>query len=299
MNTVKFTRFSGPVPTVEELRDFYHVPREKIPNDRPYVWYMFVHSSDGKGSFKEQDHPQPIIGMSGPGIALSHLRGKHLIAAGSETDYRALQFLWASADAILGGRKIIDTEPDLIWQPTQPDLLEYRQDVLGKKKPPIQVVLTGRGLTKDVLGYKIFNSEDVQTIIATSQVGYDVMRGRGVDDLPVTVGVYGDERVDLHRLLKDLRSKYNVKFLDLQGGPRVAGQFLTGQMIDEERFTRAPGVVGPLNSKGEQRPGPYEGMGFSPDRMPLENLAALGNYGSHLFFRDLLNYDLLKQGGTQ
>lgn len=286
MNFREFTAAKIPIPEMEE---FYQIPKD-IPSDRPWVWYMFVHSADGKGSFKEpgDERYSMAVRLSGPGIA-----GAHLSLPGAPADYRLLQYGWATADAVLGGTGIIAAEPKLIWRPTQQDLVEYREQN-GKGRAPVQVVMTGRGLSRDVLGYDMFTSKEVTTLIATSKQGYDAMKEHGVDDLPVQVEVFGDTLVDIPSMLKRLRTHYDVEILDLQGGPRLADQFLKLKLIDDYRTTRSPLIVGSQNSKGEQRPGVFEGPGFGLDNPPLTEILAVRAFGNHLYFREKFNYELFK-----
>ena len=118
------------------------------------------------------------------------------------------------------------------------------------------------------------------------------MRLFGVDDLPAKVETFGDKRVDFSQLLKRLRSGYDVEILDLQGGPSVATQFLQQQLIDEQRTTRSPVLIGAQNSEGESRPGMYEGAGFGLDNPVLVEPMDMARFGNHLFLRERLNYGL-------
>lgn len=34
----------------EEMSEFFRIDGREIPEDRPYVWYMFVMTADGIGS---------------------------------------------------------------------------------------------------------------------------------------------------------------------------------------------------------------------------------------------------------
>lgn len=288
-----YKEFTSTNPSIEEMEDFFSIPKEHIPKDRPYIWFMAVKSRDGRLSFKEFDYKNPAIGLSGPGIALAHLREVTPIAAGSLLDFRFLQYGWAVADAVIGGSGIIRAEPKNSWTVSLKDLIEYRTNVLKKNKNPIQVVLTAKGLERDLLTSPIFNSKDITSIIATSKEGADAM-GDYIGSISSKVEVFGDKRVDINKMLLRLRQHYGVRLVDFQGGGKIANEFRRLGLIDEARITDSPVSIGSLNSRGETRPGLFEGEGSSPDNVVLHDNIALGKYGSYFFIRDRLVYSLLK-----
>jgi len=62
------------------------------------------------------------------------------IGAGGLTDNRALQYGWATADAVLGGAGILRDNPAASWYPRDKDL----QDLLTKRnRKPVRAVVTG------------------------------------------------------------------------------------------------------------------------------------------------------------
>src|SRR3989442_2137533 len=77
----------------------------------------------------------------GSEIALRHLKDNP-IAAGGLTDNRALQYGWATADAVLGGAGILRDNSAASWYPRDKDL----QDLLTKRnRKPVRAVVTGSG----------------------------------------------------------------------------------------------------------------------------------------------------------
>ena len=213
----------GDIP-IREMTEFYRIREPDIPRNRPYVWSMFVLTADGIGSFKERGYHDGNIGLGGPGIAGKHLYGKADEMAGVRGDYRLLQFGWAVADAILGDSGIIKAETRLIWQAVQEDLIEYRKKVLEKPNPPVQIVMTGRGLSEKELGYRIFNTQGIRTIIATSEKGLESMEPYA-GNVKAEFETFGKERVDIPSMLTRLRKDYGIKLLDLQGGSSLMGEF--------------------------------------------------------------------------
>jgi len=276
-----------PVP-IAEMQDFYSI--ESVPQTRPYVWYMFVMSSDGIGSFLEEDHADPSIGMSGKGIALKHLTDKTEIAAGSAADYRLLQFGWANADAVVGGAGLIRATPKLIWRATQQDLVRFRQEVLSKREDPLQVILTANGFSSDELKYPIFNGD--RTLIATSDKGLAEMEN-DLENTSAHIKSFGTDRVNVQELLTYVRKHHGVRLLDLQGGPKLAYDFFNAQSVDEFRITVSPMIAGGLNSAGNPRLTPVTGS-FQPEKVPLLQVIKRRNYKDYLFSRYRLDYELFK-----
>ncbi|MDI6720859.1 MAG: dihydrofolate reductase family protein [Candidatus Aenigmarchaeota archaeon] len=276
-------KFSGYEGTVEEFANFYRIDEKMIPRNRPYSWYMAVVSADGFMSFREKGG-DPLIFAGGKGIAGGH-RADEKGMEGAITDYRALEFGWVYADAILGSAEIIRQEPEQEWNATSPDFLQYRKNVLKKYNLPIRVVVTGRG---DInMKEPIFNSDAYKTLILTSEKGKEAIEqqvaGLDVDPLKNTkLYVYGEKIVeDFTDAFKMLRHDWNVRILDIQGGPRLAGQILFSKLIDELHLTRSPLIIGSLNSEGKPRPTLFEGVSFDPYNSPLREKINETRSGGH------------------
>lgn len=282
--------FSSKSPGIPEMAEFYKIGAVRKA-DLPYLWYMFVATADGIGSLKEEDYGDRSIGLSGAGIALRQFRDKNPDAIGAYVDWGLLQYGWAVADAVLGGSGILKAEKNVTWMPEQ-RFLDYRRS-LGKGEP-LRVVVTGRGFDAEEMRYPIFKQNGFRTLVATSKMGMErmesEMRSMPEQDRPrVEIKAFGDERVDLASMLKYLRRERDIKKVDFEGGPDLAGQLLKARLIDEYRLTTSPAIAGSLNSKGLQRPGPFKGS-FSPDELPVMELLKIGLYGSHTFNRYKFRY---------
>lgn len=242
------------------------------------------HDSRRDRLLKEASYPDKSIGLSGPGLALAHMKDKRPEAVGAYADWRLLQYGWAAADALASGSGVLKAEPGLTWMPADRDLITYMSE-----KNPLRVLITGNGFSAEELGYKVFRPEGFRTLVATSQRGYEKIQ-QEMSRMPeaqrpqAEFRTFGDKRVDFKELLRVLRQEYDVRTLDLQGGPDIAGQFFKEGLVDEFRLTVSPAVAGYMNSAGEQRPGPVKAS-FGPEELRTMGLVAVGHSGSHLFLR--------------
>ena len=284
MRKIIYKEFTLPI-SIEDMKQFYTIEEKKIPRSRPYVWYMFVMSADGVGSLKEENYHDKGIGLSGPGLALKQFRDTRPEARGAYADWRLLQYGWAIADAVASGSGVLKAEPNLTWMPVDPDLSEYRTALA--KELPLRVLITGNGFSAKEMSYPVFRPEGFRTLVATSERGYERMQNEmaSVKEEPTAeFKTFGSDRVDFAEMLRILRKEYNVKLLDLQGGPDIAGQFFEQGLVDEYRLTASPAIAGSINSEGKQRPGPVK-TGFGPESIVTMELVGLGVSGSHTFHR--------------
>jgi len=274
--------FEDPKVSVDQLSEFYKV------EGSPHTYLMFVTTIDGIAVPLEPGQ------RGGSEIALRHLKDNP-IAAGGLTDNRALQYGWATADAVLGGAGILRDNPAATWYPRDKDL----QDLLTKgNRKPVRAVVTGRGEVD--LKHPVFNpkKDEWQPVIFTTKKGEEKLRSQskrlqvqGLNPLQLTkTHAIGDTRVDLTKAVGVLRKEYRTKLLDIQGGPILAGGAVKAMLVDELRLTVSPQVMGDLNSEERRRPGFVTGIHFGLEDSPLAELEAIGVSGSHIFLRYLMNY---------
>jgi len=274
--------FEDPNVTMDQLAEFYKV------EGSPHTYLMFVTTIDGVAVPLEPGQ------RGGSEIALRHLKGNP-IAAGGLTDNRALQYGWASADAVLGGAGILRDNPNATWYPRDHDLQGLLMKRSGK---PVRAVVTGRG---DVdLKHPVFNpkNEEWHPVIFTTRKGDERLkdqakqlgaRGHRALDIIKTYPI-GDTSVDLGKAIGILRKDYKANLLDIQGGPILAGKVVSAMLVDEIRLTISPQVMGDLNSEGRRRTGFVTGIHFGLEDSPLAELESIGVSGSHIFLRYLMNY---------
>jgi len=270
--------FEDPNVSIDQLSEFYKV------EGSPHTYLMFVTTVDGIAVPLESGQ------RGGSEIALRHLKDNP-IAVGSLADNRALQYGWATADAVLGGAGILRDNPSATWYPRDEDL----QDLLRKGNPrPVRAVVTGSGEVD--LKHPVFNPKNDEwlPVVFTTMKGEEKLKNQ-TNRLRVKLTktyAIGDRSVDLTKAVAILRKDYNTKLLDIQGGPVLAGGVVKAMLVDEVRLTVAPQIMGDLNSEGKRRPGFVTGVHFGIEDSPLAELEALGVSGSHIFLRYLMNYRL-------
>ncbi len=274
--------FEDPSISIDQLSEFYKV------EGSPHTYLMFVTTIDGIAVPLEPGQ------RGGSEIALRHLTDNP-IAAGGLADNRALQYGWATADAVLGGAGILRDNPAATWYPKDKDL----QDLLTKRnRKPVRAVVTGRGEVD--LKHPVFNpkKDEWQPVIFTTEKGEQKLKSQakrlqaqGYNPLQsAKTYVIGDTDVDLTKAVGILRQDFRTKLLDIQGGPILAGGAVKAMLIDELRLTVSPQILGDLNPEGKRRPGFVTGIHFGLEDSPLAELEAIGVSGSHIFLRYLMNY---------
>jgi riboflavin biosynthesis pyrimidine reductase len=274
--------FEDPNVSIAQLSEFYKV------EGTPHTYLMFVTTIDGVAVPLESGQ------RGGSEIALRHLKDNP-ISAGGLTDNRALQYGWATADAILGGAGILRDNPAATWYPRDKDL----QNLLTREnRKLVRAVVTGRGEVD--LKHPVFNPKkgEWQSVIFTTKKGEEKLQNQtkrlqvqGYKPLQSTkTYAIGDTRVDLTKAVGILRKDYKAKLLDIQGGPILAGEAVKAMLVDEIRLTISPQVMGDLNSEGKRRPGFAARLHFGIEDSPLAELEAIAVSGSHIFLRYLMNY---------
>ena len=272
--------FEDPNVPLAQLSEFYKV------EGSPHTYLMFVTTIDGVAVPLESGQ------RGGSEIALRHLKNDP-IAAGGRADNRALQYGWATADAVLGGAGILRDNPAATWYPRDKDL----QDLLRGRKP-VRAVVTGSGEVD--LRHPVFNPQKDQwkPVVFTTRKGEGKLKNQAKRlkansnnhlQPPETYPI-GDTSVDLAKAVGILKRDYKTKLLDIQGGPILAGGAVKAMLVDEVRLTVSPQIMGDLNSEGRRRPGFVTGIHFGLEDSPLAELEALGVSGSHIFLRYLMNY---------
>ena len=272
--------FEDPNVPLDQLSEFYKV------EGSPHTYLMFVTTIDGVAVPLESGQ------RGGSEIALRHLKNNP-IAAGALADNRALQYGWATADAVLGGAGILRENPAATWYPRDKDL----QELLRSRKP-VRAVVTGSGEVD--LRHPVFNPQKDQwkPVVFTTRKGEGKLKNQAKrlkanSDNPlqtIETHAIGDRSVDLAKAVGILKRDYKTKLLDIQGGPILAGGAVKAMLVDEVRLTVSPQIMGDLNSEGRRRPDFVTGIHFGLEDSPLAELEALGVSGSHIFLRYLMNY---------
>lgn len=135
-------------------------------NDRPYLVSSIVLSADGKMAFMDN--------KMGPLIAKSN----ELDQAGADGDFWCLNMLRANSDASLIGARTLQNEPTYINHCMDTSLFRQRQEVLGKKEQPCQVVvsLDASDIPYDHITFHVDPAERLKVMIATSPAGWETIQ---------------------------------------------------------------------------------------------------------------------------
>jgi len=241
---------------------------------RPYVIGNFVSTIDGVVSFE-------IPGKSGGGD----------ISGFNEADRFIMGLLRASVDAVIvGAGTLREVAPGHLWlaECVYPEASEryarYRQKVLNKIVPPLNVIVSGSGAVD--LQRAVFRSGAVKTLIVTSHEGAELLAQNGVapftsSEVRAIEGLGG--KIAPAAILKLLRDEFGVKILLHEGGPALFGDFVAHGCVDELFLTVAPLFAG--RDAKRQRPGVVAGAEFLPQTAPWLKLLSVKQSASHLYLR--------------
>jgi riboflavin biosynthesis pyrimidine reductase len=269
------SKTEGQTVLPQELKILYggdlHFP---VSDHTPYVIGNFVSTIDGVVSFE-------IPGKSGGGE----------ISGFNEVDRFIMGLLRASVDAVIvGAGTLREVAPTHLWlaecvYPEAKDLYaRYRQGVLNKLVPPLNVIVSGSG-TLD-LQKAVFRTPAVKTLIVTSSKGKEMLAKNGVAALAsVEVRAIEREGGKIHpaSILKLLQDEFGVNLLLHEGGPALFGDFLAHGCVDELFLTVAPQVAG--RNTERQRLGFVAGTAFLPQTAPWLELLSVKQSASHLYLR--------------
>jgi riboflavin biosynthesis pyrimidine reductase len=259
---------------VPEVREIYGgdwvIP---TPTARPYCFSNFVMSHDGRISFSVPGHE----------------------GGGDVSDFNAhdqwlMGMLRSRADAVMVGANTLRLEPEHLWTaefiaPDHAELFDAQRRADGRSEKPLQVFVTSTG---DILrDAAVFTRSDLNVVVVTTEAAEPSVNAL---ELPRTaVLVAGETEVDLVAALETLFSKWEVRTLLCEGGPRLYGSLIATDGLDEEFLTLSPVVIGSHDS--EPRPGLIEGQAFAPGTSPRANLLSVRRVGDHLFLRTVWNFD--------
>lgn len=242
--------------------------------DRPYVIGNFVSTLDGIVSFA-------VPGREGGGEISGH----------DEADRFIMGLLRASADAVMVGSGTVHaTAPGHAWvaESVYPEGREiyaaYRAGILGKKKPPYSVIVSGSGIVD--LDRRMFRSGEVRIVILTTGKGAERLRGAGAASLPATDVLAVESSsgaVEPAAMLDVLQTRYGVHFLLHEGGPTLYGEFLAADLVDEMFVTVSPHIAG--SSPEQPRPTMVWGTEFPPESAPWLQLLSVKQSADHLYLR--------------
>jgi riboflavin-specific deaminase-like protein len=186
------------------------------PAHRPFVTVNFAMTADGKIS----------------------TRNRTLSDFSSPRDKRKLLEIRATADAILVGRGTLEAENMSMGLPAED--LRPQRTAAGKPPLPMRVILTNSGSLRNDL--RLFDKPGAPILIYTS----DAMPPAARENLSqkATIHVSPGPAVDLHAMMRDLRSTHGVQRLVCEGGPGVLRSLLAAGLVDELHVTVCPLIFG-------------------------------------------------------
>jgi riboflavin biosynthesis pyrimidine reductase len=269
LETLYEARHGRELPLPPRLARLYGRLRMPVARARPYVISNFVTTLDGVVSLNEKGH------ASGGDIS-----------GFSAQDRMVMGLLRAIVDVVIVGAGTLGADRRHVWTAERifPELAgEYRRlrTALGKREPPLLVVVSGSGRLD--LSLPVFVSGEMRALIVTSTAGARRLRKPGAPG-PVEIrAVRGDGAMRAGSILDQVRRTSAGKLILVEGGPRLLGDFFADHLIDEQFLTLAPQIAG--RKADDRRLGLVMGRAFAP-RSPLwGSLTDLRRGRSHLFLR--------------
>jgi riboflavin biosynthesis pyrimidine reductase len=272
------------------LRDLYdgNLSFHASSAQRPFVLANFVSTLDGVVSYN-------IAGQAGGST----------ISGSDPGDRFIMGLLRASADAVMvGARTVHDAGPQSLWIPefTYPDAkhlyAEYRANVLHKAEYPLLVIVSGSG--KLELESAVFQTPGVRTVVITTSTGRDALARAGAAKLS-SVQIHALDSsagtIDPLDMLHLLYVQFGVTRLLHEGGPKLFGQFMAAEAVDELFLTTSPQIAG--RSSRTIRPALVQGMEFMPDRAPWFQLLSVKQGADHLYLRYRRTESLARSTGAK
>lgn len=266
------------LPLPRALAALYGPLRFPFPSypGKPHVISNFVTTLDG------------VVSLNVPGQA-----GGGEISGFNRHDQMVMGLLRAVADAVIVGAGTLRSVPGHLWtaEYVYPPLAEAYQELraaLGKREPPLNVIVSARGELD--LTLRVFSSGEVPVLVITTPQGAARVRAHGPLGSIKVVEVGAAGPISARALLELIARTVNCSLVLVEGGPRLMGDFLTEGCLDEQFLTLAPQIAG--RDEASERPGLVSGRIFAP-RQPLwGTLTGVKRGGSHLFLR----YSLEQKG---
>eukprot|EP00297_Palpitomonas_bilix_P013066 CAMPEP_0113897130 /NCGR_PEP_ID=MMETSP0780_2-20120614/18477_1 /TAXON_ID=652834 /ORGANISM="Palpitomonas bilix" /LENGTH=304 /DNA_ID=CAMNT_0000888497 /DNA_START=155 /DNA_END=1069 /DNA_ORIENTATION=+ /assembly_acc=CAM_ASM_000599 len=287
--------FSGEELGIGEISEFYSVDgRVDVPDMRPFVWSNSVISLDGKLGFLEAGS------MDSKAVALNHIPNSC-----AKADWKLLNAGWAIADAVVGTGAILRAEPDIKFVPSMfPDLIEWRKTLNRREPLPASVIVSGSGNIDP--NHTLFADTSYRTVVYTTRRGKERIEKSAEEqggahllsnaqcEVRVCEAEGDPSSVGWKAMMKELRVKDGVRYLDVSAGGVVIAELIQEKVLDEVRATVAGHFMGGAATSGVERPNiftPARGKAFTHENNPVlryDGMRALGRY--LLFLRATVEY---------
>jgi riboflavin biosynthesis pyrimidine reductase len=211
------------------------------PTARPLIVANFVQTIDG------------IVSLKIPGRA-----GGGEISGRNEEDTFIMGLLRSFADAVMIGEETFRNgaghlwTPGFIYPPMEKEFLALRKHLRKASPHPMTIIVSGLGEVN--LTERLFQRDDIQSIVLTTRRGEARLKRRYGKQLPATIEVLpGEGLIDPSDMVGLLGARSGVKLLLHEGGPMLFSGFLSTLLLDELFVTVAPQIVG-QGALGERPP---------------------------------------------
>lgn len=225
-----------PLEPASSIPEFTIEPAVEVPLEQrpptaalPWVFTNMVTSLDGATSV---DGLSASLGGPGDRIMFSALR--------------------SSTDAILVGAKTATSE---MYRPAKPNR--------KGRRPTIVIVSSSLDLPLDL---PLFSDPTYRAIVATTAQA-DQRLAQQLSQV-ADVQIHGQDKVDLAGLLRSLRREGYDQVL-LEGGPRLNGQMIAQNLVNEWNLTISPALVGGESKRTSFGPQPKSTIDLDLKRLWL------------------------------
>jgi len=203
---------------------FYTTP---APDDLPAASVVFVQSRDGN------------TGAANPSTLGAGDTDKHLLYEGLSR---------VAADAVLAGAETI-RGGDVLFSVWRDELVRLRSS-LGKRRHPVQVVASLRGLAFDKT--LLYNVPSIPVILVTVPGCADLMEGELVRRPWITPVVMKDKN-DLPGAFRELR-RLGIERVSVVGGRTIAAALIDAGLVQDIYLTTSPREGGEPNTPMYPKP---------------------------------------------
>jgi riboflavin biosynthesis pyrimidine reductase len=258
------------LPLPPRLARLYGSLRMPLPRAHPHVFSNFVTTLDGVVSLNVKGH------ASGGDIS-----------GFSAQDRMVMGLLRAIADVVIIGSGTLQSDRRHVWTagaifPALADEYQQLRDAMGKRGPPLNVIVSGTG---DIdLRLPVFASGKVPVLIITTTAGAARLGKQRAPDSVEIRGVRSRaSAIPVNAILDAVGRVSRGKRILVEGGPRLLGDFYAEHLVDEQFLTLAPQIVG--REGGDHRFSLVMGKLFAPGDGRWGTLSDLRRGSSHLFLR--------------
>ena len=258
------------LPLPPKLARLYGSLRMPLARSRPYVFSNFVTTLDGVVSLNMKGH------ASGGDIS-----------GFSAQDRMVMGLLRAIADIVVIGSGTLGADRRHVWtaEAIFPELAQDYQrlrEALGKRGPPLNVVVSGNGGMD--LRLPVFSSGKVPALIITTPAGAKRLAKQSTpDSVQIRAIRSGTGAIPPRTILDEACRISPGKLILIEGGPHLLGDFYADRLIDEQFLTLAPQIAG--RDACDRRLSLVMGKTFAPRDALWGNLIDVRRGTGHLFLR--------------